>query len=309
VWFDALLAYVTGAGFATDTGRFQRYWPCDLHVIGKGITRFHTIMWPVMLWAAGVELPRRVYAHGYVNVAGEKMSKSRGIFVEPLRLVDTLQAPGEGTRAMAGSDAVRYCLLREVPFDRDGDFELGTYVDRYNADLANDFGNLASRALNMLQQYTGGEVPATGDTTGIHGELAEIAGRLPGQLEARMEALDFSGALEDIWRLVGRANKYVEESKPWELNRDDARRGELNTVLYNLVEVLRVLSLVAYPAIPDACQSLARQLGTESPSTLGPGARTLAEAAAWGGLAPGHRAEMKELLFPRLDKAAVLAGE
>jgi methionyl-tRNA synthetase len=308
VWFDALLAYVTGAGFATDKARFQRYWPCDVHVIGKGITRFHTIMWPVMLWAAGVELPRRVYAHGYVNVAGEKMSKSRGIFVEPLKLVDTLQAAGEEVRAMAGSDGVRYCLLREVPFDRDGDFGLGTYVDRYNADLANDFGNLASRTLNMLLQYTQGEVPAPGHSQGIHGELAELAGKLPAQLESRMNAFDFSGALEDIWRLVGRANKYVEEAKPWELNKDDARRSELHSVLYNLVEVLRLLAYVAYPFIPDACESLARQLGTESPSGLGPGARTLAEVAVWGGLTPGHHAEMKELLFPRLDKAAVLAG-
>ena len=309
VWFDALLAYVTGAGFATDKARFQRYWPCDVHVIGKGITRFHTIMWPVMLWAAGVELPRRVYAHGYVNVAGEKMSKSRGIFVEPLKLVDTLQPPGEGVRALAGSDGVRYCLLREVPFDRDGDFELGTYVDRYNADLANDFGNLASRALNMLRQYTDGEVPAPTDTKGIHGELAELALKLPHQLETRMNALDFSGALEDIWRLVGRANKYVEEAKPWELNKDDARRDELHSVLYNLAEVLRVLAYVAYPFIPDACQTLARQLGRPLPAELGPGAHTLAETATWGGFAGGERTELGELLFPRLDKALVLAGE
>jgi methionyl-tRNA synthetase len=280
-----------------------------VHIIGKGITRFHTIMWPVMLWAAGVELPRRVYAHGYVNVAGEKMSKSRGIFVEPLRLVDTLQPPGEGVRARAGSDGVRYCLLREVPFDRDGDFDLGTYVDRYNADLANDFGNLASRALNMLQQYNQGEVPEPGDAAGIHGELREIVAGLPTRLAARMDALDFSGALEDVWRLVGRANKYVEESKPWELNKDEGRRAELHAVLYNLAEALRVLAYVAYPFIPDACESLARQLGAQPPSELGPGARSLAEAAAWGGFAAGRRTEMGELLFPRLDKAAILAGE
>jgi methionyl-tRNA synthetase len=309
VWFDALLSYVTGAGFGTDKERFDRYWPCDVHIIGKGITRFHTIMWPVMLWAAGVELPHRVFAHGYVNVAGEKMSKSRGIFVEPLKLVDSLQPPSEGARLGAGSDGVRYCLMREVPFDRDGDFDLGAYVDRYNADLANDFGNLASRALKMIRQYTGGEVPEPADLSGVHAELAEIAAGLPARLEARMEALDFSGALEDIWRLVGRANKYVEEARPWDLNKEEATRPELNAVLYNLAEALRILAYAAYPFVPDACRSLARQLGVQPPSELGPGSRLLADAATWGGLAAGHRIEVGELLFPRLDKAAVLAGE
>ncbi|MGI8607774.1 MAG: methionine--tRNA ligase, partial [Candidatus Dormibacteria bacterium] len=151
VWFDALLSYVTGVGYATAPARFDKYWPCDVHIIGKGITRFHTVMWPVMLWAAGVDLPHRVYSHGYVNIAGEKMSKSRGIFFEPLALVDSLRAKGD-TRPLIGSDAARYTLLREVPFDRDGDFTLEAFVDRYNADLANDFGNLASRVLKMLKQ-------------------------------------------------------------------------------------------------------------------------------------------------------------
>src|SRR5450759_2797090 len=306
VWFDALLAYVTGAGFGTDKQRFNRYWPCDVHIIGKGITRFHTIMWPVMLWAAGVELPRRVFAHGYVNVAGEKMSKSRGIFVEPLKLVDSLQSHTENARHEAGSDGVRYCLMREVPFDRDGDFDLGVYVDRYNADLANDFGNLASRTLKMIRQYTGGEVPAPADLRGIHAELADVVAGLQARPEARMEALDFSGALEDIWRLVGRANKYVEESKPWDLNKSEATRPELHAVLYNLAESLRVLAYVTYPFVPDACESLAHQLGVQPPSELGPGARSLAEASVWGGLVAGHRTEVGELLFPRLDKAAVL---
>jgi methionyl-tRNA synthetase len=308
VWFDALLSYVTGAGFGTDKVRFNRYWPCDLHIIGKGITRFHTIMWPVMLWAAGVELPRRVFAHGYVNVAGEKMSKSRGIFVEPLKLVDSLQSSAEDARRWAGSDGVRYCLLREVPFDRDGDFDLGVYVDRYNADLANDFGNLASRALNMLQQYNAGKVPAPGEAAGIHAELPAIAAGTVVDLDTRIEALDFSGALELIWRLVGRANKYVEETKPWELNKVVAGRAELEAVLYNLAETLRMLAYLAYPFIPDACESLARQLAVPSPAKLGPIGPTLAETAAWGGFMGGESTELGEILFPRLDKAAVLGA-
>ncbi|HXA42589.1 MAG TPA: methionine--tRNA ligase [Candidatus Solibacter sp.] len=308
VWFDALLSYVTGVGFGTDKERFNRFWPCDVHVIGKGITRFHTIMWPAMLWAAGVELPRRVFAHGYVNVGGEKMSKSRGIFVEPLKLVDTLQPLDESARALAGSDGVRYCLLREVPFDRDGEFDLGVYVDRYNADLANDFGNLASRVLKMIGQYTGGEVPEPADLSGMHAELADAASALAPKLEKRMDDLDFSGALEDIWQVVGRANKYVEEAKPWELNKNEAARPELHAVLYNLAEVLRVLAYVAFPFVPDACESLARQLGVQPPSELGPGTRSLAEAATWGGLAAGHRTAAGEILFPRLDKGALLAA-
>ena len=161
----------------------------------------------------------------------------------------------------------------------------------------------------MIAQYTGGAVPEPGDLDGIHAELAAVAGGLPARLEARMEALDFSGALEDIWRLVGRANKYVEEAKPWELNKSEDTRAELHAVLYNLAESLRVLAYLAFPFVPDACESLARQLGVQPPSELGPGARTLVEAATWGGLAAGHRVEAGELLFPRLDKARVLAGE
>jgi methionyl-tRNA synthetase len=310
VWFDALLAYITGVGFATDKARFQRYWPCDVHIIGKGITRFHTIMWPVMLWAAGVELPHRVFSHGYVNVAGEKMSKTRGIFVEPLRLLDSLQPPGDDVRPLVGSDATRYTLLREVPFDRDGDFSLDTFVDRYNADLANDFGNLASRVLKMLAQYTEGRVPerATGDPSQSHA-LVSVVGDLEAGLGRRMEELDFSGALEDAWKLVGRANKYVEESKPWELRKDPARADELSRVLYDLVEAVRVLTYALYPYVPDACERLASQLGVTPPSSLGPGTRTLADELRWGGLSAGHQTSVGDVLFPRLDRALVLAAE
>jgi methionyl-tRNA synthetase len=310
VWFDALLSYVTGIGFATDKARFERYWPCDLHIIGKGITRFHTIMWPAMLWAAGVELPRRVYSHGYINVGGEKMSKSRGIFVEPLKLVDSLHPADAGGRDLVGSDATRYTMMREVPFDRDGDFALDVFVDRYNADLANDFGNLASRVLKMLQQYTEGEVPQRPEPDELtRHALVALVGDLEAGLGKRMGALDFSGALEDIWALVARANKYVEESKPWELRKHEARTSELNIVLYNLVETVRVLTYAAFPYIPDACEQLAAQLGVKAPSTLGQEGDTLSDALKWGGLESGHKTEVGEVLFPRLDKAAVLAGE
>ncbi|MFN2464508.1 MAG: methionine--tRNA ligase [Candidatus Dormibacteria bacterium] len=297
VWFDALLSYVTGVGFASDPARFERFWPCDVHVIGKGITRFHTVMWPVMLWAAGIELPHRVYSHGYVNIGGEKMSKSRGIFVEPLSLLDNLQPPG--ARALCGSDAARYTLLREVPFDRDGDFSLEVFVDRYNADLANDFGNLASRVLKMLRQYTGGVVPAPGPTGG---DLEQLAGTLPSTMATAMNAFDFSGALEATWALVGRANKYVEESKPWELKKDPDREQELGAVLYNLTETLRILVYLTAPFIPDAAAELAAQLRVPGPVEVGPEQLAFAEMVRWGGLAAGHQTEVGDVLFPRLDR-------
>jgi methionyl-tRNA synthetase len=310
VWFDALLAYVTGVGFATDKERFNRFWPCDVHVIGKDITRFHTIMWPVMLWGAGVELPRSVFAHGFISIGGQNMSKTRGIFVDPLKLIENLQPPDGDVRPMVGSDAARYLLLREIPFDRDGDFSLETFADRYNADLANDFGNLASRVLKMLAQYSEGRVPERAETDEPEQHaLVSMVGDLEASMGKRMEALDFSGALEDIWKLVARANKYVEESKPWELRKDEARVDELNTVLYNLVETLRILTYVASPYIPDATERLAAQLGVPAPSTLGPGGDTLLDVLRWGGLEAGHHTQVGEVLFPRLDKARVLAGE
>jgi methionyl-tRNA synthetase len=297
VWFDALLCYVTGAGFASDPGRFAAYWPCDVHVIGKGITRFHTVMWPVMLWAAGVELPRRVYSHGYINIGGEKMSKSQGIFVEPLSLLESLQPAG--ARELCGSDAARYTLLREIPFDRDGDFSLEVFVDRYNSDLANDFGNLGSRVLKMLRQYTEGRVPAP---SGPGGDLQELAGEVPARVAARMDALDFTGALEETWRLVGRGNKYVEESKPWELRKDPARADELAAVLYNLAETLRILVYLVAPFIPDAAVQLATQMRVPPPASVGRDGHSMSEVLAWGGLTPGHQTEVGDVLFPRLER-------
>jgi methionyl-tRNA synthetase len=302
VWFDALLAYVTGVGFATDAARFEHYWPCDVHIIGKGITRFHTVMWPVMLWAAGVDLPYRVFSHGYINFDGEKMSKSKGIFFAPLALADSLQPPG-GKRPLTGSDGARFTLLREVPFDRDGDFTLEAFVDRYNADLANDFGNLASRVLKMLKQYTGGVVPgALQGAEGIHSELRQVADSLPQAINLRMDALDFSGALEEVWRLVGRANKYVEETRPWDLRKDPERAGELELVLYNLVESLRILTYLVSPFVPDAADALAQQLRIPPPQAVGRDGYALVEVLKWGGIQAGHQTEVGEVLFPRLDR-------
>jgi methionyl-tRNA synthetase len=278
VWFDALLCYVTGAGFATDDGRFERYWPCDVHVIGKGITRFHTLMWPAMLLAAGVALPRRVYAHGYITMGGEKMSKSRGLFFDPAQLVEIF-----------GSDGARYLLTRGFPWDRDTDFDLDQLVERFNSDLANDVGNLAARTLTMLERYRGGEVPAAAPgPAGL--PLEEVVSAVDGH----MRAFAFDEALAEVWRLVTWANRYIEDSAPWHLAKEPTRRRELDEVLYTCAEVLRVLSVLLHPFMPSSMDELRRRLGT-------PPAASWAEATAWGGLRQGTATETGMPLFPRLD--------
>ncbi|HEX6488510.1 MAG TPA: methionine--tRNA ligase [Candidatus Dormibacteraeota bacterium] len=286
VWFDALLCYVTGIGFGDDKERFERFWPCDVHVIGKGITRFHTLMWPAMLLAAGVELPRRVYSHGYITMGGEKMSKSRGLFFDPAQLVDVF-----------GSDGARYVMARMFPFGRDTDFELEACVDRFNADLANDFGNLANRALSLIGRYREGVV---GQRTPEPPDL-----RLAEIVEATTSAIDrfaFDEALKEAWRLVVWANKHIDENAPWQLAKNPADNAALDAVLYRAVEVLRLLTHLLGPYIPAACAELARRLG-------GDAAGTWEAATAWGGIQPGTRVESGPPLFPRLDKAAVLAGD
>jgi methionyl-tRNA synthetase len=283
VWFDALLCYVTGIGFATDPKRFERYWPADVHIIGKGITRFHTLMWPAMLLAAGVALPRRVYSHGYITMGGEKMSKSRGLFFDPGALIEIF-----------GPDGARYLLMREFPFDRDADFDLDQLVERFNSDLANDLGNLASRTLTMIERYRSGEVPPPVEAP-AELPLAEVVAALG----ARLDDLAFDEGLLEIWRLVGWSNRYIDESAPWTLAKDESRAAELDQVLYRCAEVLRLLSHLLAPYIPAAAAELARRLGSPHDG------QTWDQSLAWGGLKQGARIEVGPALFPRLDKASI----
>ncbi len=289
VWFDALISYLTGVGYATDAEEFGRFWPADVHVIGKDITRFHAVMWPAMLMAAGIPLPRRVHVHGFMTLGGEKMSKTRGIFVDPAALV-----------AQFGSDAVRYVLMAEVPFDRDGDFSMEGFVDRYNADLANDYGNLVSRTEKMVQRYFGGRVPERGPEEPIDGELPEVArGALP-DYDAAMGRLDFTAALAAVRRLVGRANKYVEEVAPWRLH--GAGDPRLGTVCAQLLEAVRVSTLLLHPFIPRSTARVAADLGVALEGDLAPA------LAAWPGLEAGGAVGVGEILFPRLDRGQTLDG-
>jgi methionyl-tRNA synthetase len=251
VWFDALSNYITALGYGgAETGLFERYWPADVHVIGKDITRFHCIIWPAMLMAAGVEPPRSVFAHGFISLGGEKMSKTRGNIIDPQAVAERF-----------GPDAVRYLLLREVPFDRDGDITMEALVSRYNADLANDVGNLFSRTLVMIVKYLGGSI----EEQEIKPDLG-IGSELEKAIDAyhdNMERMEFSGALAAYWSVIQRANRFIEEKRPWDLAKDAAKRGELEDVFRGLLAVLRATGLVLTPFMPAKMGDMLRQLGAE----------------------------------------------
>jgi methionyl-tRNA synthetase len=297
VWFDALINYVTGAGFDDDPDAFARYWPADLHVIGKDILRFHTIFWPAMLWSAGLEAPRRVWAHGWLLAAhGERMSKSRGNFLDVADFV-----------AAFGGDGARYVALREVPFDKDAEVSWDGFVRRYNADLANDFGNLVNRTVSMANRYVDGARPAPG--TG-----GPLPSSWPSVVDAVAAAIDgclLHEALTAIWAFVGDANRYVDAEKPWELNKaakagDDAAAERLRSVLGDLVEACRLIALAAAPFLPATAPRVLGQLGYRyAYGADGNGGPPLLDELRWG----IHAAEngtltAAEPLFPRLDTEA-----
>lgn len=285
VWFDALINYVSGAGFLDDPAGFARRWPADVHIIGKDITRFHCLIWPAMLLSAGLPLPRSVWGHGFVHLGGEKMSKTLGTTVDPVALADGY-----------GADAVRYFLLREVPFDRDGEFTLEKFRARYSADLSNDLGNLCQRTLTLVAAHLGGAIPEvpTGEE-GSDGDLRRALAGAAAPFRGEMEAFRFSQALERIWALVGRCNRYIDETAPWKLRKDPARAGRFAGVLYNLCEALRVLSILISPAMPSTAAAMRAQLGLPP----GPAQGALGEAERFGLLAPGTRLGEVRPLFPR----------
>jgi methionyl-tRNA synthetase len=296
VWYDALINYITGAGFPDDPAAFAKWWPADLHVIGKDIARFHTIFWPAMLWSAGLEAPRKVWVHGFMTVRGEKMSKSRGNFLDPADLVSAF-----------GVDGARYVTLREIPFDSDADVSWDSFVRRYNADLANDFGNLVNRTVSMTNRYLDGERPAPTD-----GSLANEWGRrLPRFVEA-IEGCLLHQALAELWEFVGAANRQVDLEKPWELAKvakagDMEKDVQLQGVLGDLIEACRLVALAAAPFLPASSPRVLGQLGFDFPyGPDGNGGPPLAEVLAWAARAdePG-RLPAAEPLFPRLDAEAV----
>ena len=300
VWYDALINYITGAGFPDDPEAFARWWPADLHIIGKDIARFHTIFWPAMLWSAGLEAPRKVWVHGFMTVQGEKMSKSRGNFLDPNDVVQTF-----------GTDGIRYVVLREVPFDRDADVSWDLFVRRYNADLANDFGNLVNRTVSMVNRYLDGERPDPVPET--EGRLSWFWANMPGIYGAEIEDCMLHDAVSlMISTVVPEANKAVDTYKPWELHKaakagDAAAAAELRGVLGDLVEICRLVGLAVAPFMPDAAPRVLAQLGYDYPyGNDGNGGPPILDALRWGALAgePG-RVGAAEPLFPRLETEAV----
>jgi methionyl-tRNA synthetase len=251
VWFDALTNYISALGYGGgDTKLFDAYWPADFHVIGKDITRFHCVIWPSMLMAAGVELPQSVFAHGFISLGGEKMSKTRGNILDPSKMAEVF-----------GADGLRYLLLREVPFDRDGDISVEILLNRYNADLANELGNLFSRTVAMIAKYFDGDLSERAFDEGaeMHGDLMRA---LEGYRE-HMERMEFSRALGAYWKVVQRANRFIEEQKPWELAKDPGKREKLEQVFTELLAVLVTSGVVLSPFMPEAMETMLAHIGIE----------------------------------------------
>jgi methionyl-tRNA synthetase len=253
VWVDALTNYLTGAGFPdTDSELFRRYWPADLHMIGKDIIRFHTVYWPAFLMSAGIDLPRRVFAHGFLLNRGEKMSKSVGNIVDPNTLIDTF-----------GLDQVRYFLLREVPFGQDGSYSEDAIITRINTDLANELGNLAQRSLSMVAKNLDGVVPTPGEFTADDTELLTIADGLLDRVRAEFDSQAMHVALEAIWLMLGAANRYFSAQQPWVLRKSEAEADQVRfaTVLYTTCEAVRIAALLIQPVMPDSASKLLDLLG------------------------------------------------
>ena len=293
VWYDALINYITGAGFPDDLVEFERWWPADLHVIGKDIARFHTINWPAMLWSAGLEAPKKVWVHGWLlSGGGERMSKSRGNFLDPNDVVAALT-----------SDGARYVSLREVAFDRDTEVSWDSFVRRYNADLANDFGNLVNRSVSMVNRYLDGDRPSS-----TEGSLASAWMACLPAYRAAVEGCLLHTALAELWEFVGAANRFVDAEKPWELAKaakaGDADAGErLRGVLGDLVEACRLVGLAAAPFLPLTAPRVLAQLGYPYPyGADGNGGPSILDELHWGAYA-GEAGQLTapEPLFPRLD--------
>ena len=291
VWVDALFNYTTALGFMNDRYHdYDKYWPADVHFVGKEIVRFHSIIWPAMLMSMEMPLPKHVYGHGWLVMDGGKMSKSKGNVVDPYVLAEKF-----------GVDALRFFLLRTFPFGSDGNFSNELLIQTINMDLANDLGNLVSRTTAMVEKYFGGTLPTERENSDADCDLKTMASTLRDRYEAEMEHFQFQNALEQIFKTIQRANKYIDENAPWTLAKDPANRARLATVMYNLLETVRICAVLLTPFIPNSAEKIFDQIGAC------PCCRTWEKANVWGSLRPDVTVHKGEALFPRIDAEKALA--